>query len=54
MDFPLGLFKGAIGLAFPLKIKIFHLYYSFCNIIENVVKKKKKKKNQNMHGDRTK
>jgi hypothetical protein len=43
MDFPLGLFKGAIGLAVPVHLKIFHLYYSFCNIIENVVKKKKKK-----------
>jgi hypothetical protein len=37
-----GLFKGAICLAVPVHLEIFLLCFSFCNIIENVVKKKKK------------
>jgi hypothetical protein len=39
----IGLFKEAICLAVPVHLEIFHLCFSFCNIIENVVKEKKKK-----------
>jgi hypothetical protein len=34
-------------LAVPVHLEIFHLCFSFCNIIENVVKKKKKNRFSN-------
>jgi hypothetical protein len=36
----ISLFKEAICIAVPVHLDIFHLCFSFCNIIENVAKKR--------------